>query len=395
MTRTCPFVMLFAMLFAAAWLTAFPFAAAWGQRDAPQPGPGGGRGAVAGEGRSMPADPVEAYETDFQPPDPAKVIAGFREAVSKRGGLNDATRAKIETMLDRAAGRDGPNPEVINDALQALHADYQRSVELLAEERSEAASAILENLASSDQPYLAAHARYYLARAHAMRERYEDALPHLQWLTKPGHLDKTLYSGEIMFLKGVAQAETLQREAALATLKDFAVSYPEASERMLIGALHMIDELSYLESGSLGDVQDRMDYSRRRLEIERSDQRTRGEQQRIVRILEKMIEEQEKKEQQQQQGQGQSQGGGQSRGQGGAPQGNQTPGGPADQSDAPEGEGRIGALDRAPGGGDRGDWAQAREKEREQVLNAIKARYPDRYRELIERYYRSLQEGSD
>ena len=38
-------------------------------------------------------------------------------------------------------------------------------------------------------------------------------------------------------------------------------------------------------------------------------------------------------------------------------------------------------------------WGKYNEKEREKVLSALKARFPDRYRELVEKYYESVQKG--
>jgi DNA-binding FadR family transcriptional regulator len=52
----------------------------------------------------------------------------------------------------------------------------------------------------------------------------------------------------------------------------------------------------------------------------------------------------------------------------------------------------MGALHRVMRGEEDEQWGRARQREREQVLNAIKARYPDRYRDLVEQYYRSMQD---
>lgn len=357
-----------------------------------QPGPQAIDAQPLAPGLDQPAP----YESDFEAPDNEKIIAGFGTYISEEAELSDAQRQVIGTLIERSKPDTAERQELINASLMTLYPEYEQAVELLAEEDADAAVKQLTKLSKSDNPYLAAHARYYLARAHTMQERYEDAEPHLNWLAEQKHLDKTLYSGEIVFLKGVTQAELLKRADALQTLKDFVVNYPFASERMVIGALHMIDELSYLKDGTLGDVQDRMDYSRRRLDIEKSDKPTQDEQQRIVTILEKLIKEQEEKENQQSGGGGGGQGQQQSQSPGsGPPSGNQNPSSPANQSSAQAGAGRYGSLDRAHRADGEGDWAQAREKEREEVLNAIKARYPDRYRELVEKYYRSLQEGDD
>ena len=35
------------------------------------------------------------------------------------------------------------------------------------------------------------------------------------------------------------------------------------------------------------------------------------------------------------------------------------------------------------------------EKDREKVLNALKAKFPERYKELVKQYYKDLQEDSN
>jgi hypothetical protein len=52
----------------------------------------------------------------------------------------------------------------------------------------------------------------------------------------------------------------------------------------------------------------------------------------------------------------------------------------------------MGSLHRIHRGDPDDAWGEARDRDREEVLNAIRARYPERYRELVEQYYRSLQE---
>jgi hypothetical protein len=131
--------------------------------------------------------------------------------------------------------------------------------------------------------------------------------------------------------------------------------------------------------------------SRRRLHLERSGKPTQERQDRIIAMLDKLIKEAEDREQQ---GGGGGGGGGGQGGQGGGPpSGNRQPSGPASQSSASAGEGRIGALGRLARGRADEVWGSARARERQEVLNVLKAKFPERYRELLEQYYKSLQEG--
>lgn len=54
------------------------------------------------------------------------------------------------------------------------------------------------------------------------------------------------------------------------------------------------------------------------------------------------------------------------------------------------------AARRTYGEGAAASWADLRNKAREdRAFNAMKARFPARYRELVEQYYRSLQEETE
>ena len=46
-------------------------------------------------------------------------------------------------------------------------------------------------------------------------------------------------------------------------------------------------------------------------------------------------------------------------------------------------------------GGPQSPWSQLRDRERDPVFNAIKEKYPARYQQLIEQYYKSFQDESE
>jgi tetratricopeptide (TPR) repeat protein len=335
--------------------------------------------------------PVIKADENFEAPNPIKLRTDFAKAIAGSDQFNAKQKQAVAKLVAAAKDDKAAAGRLISDSLRMLYPDFDRAMKLLGAERADEALPVLSKLTKSDDSYLSAYARFYSARAYQMEERYEEALPLLVHVTDK-QLDRTLHSGEAMFMRGVAEAETLKRKDAIRTLKTFAKNYPFSSERTIIGALHLIDELSYLEAGSIVDVQDRMDYSRRRLDIQKSGDTTQGEQTRIIAMIDKLIEEAEQKEKEGGGGGGGGGGQGSQPGQGGNPQGNQQPGGPADQSSVSPGQARIGDLGRVIRGTE--SWGEARSKEREEVLNAIKAKYPERYRELVEQYYKSLQEDN-
>ncbi len=335
------------------------------------------------------AEPTEA----FARPAAADVAQRFIEAIEADTQADPGARQRaLAVMADTE--KDPRSLQVaMTDAVIALHPAFGEAMQRMGDESLDAAIAALKPLAQADDPYLSAHARYFLARAFSMQQRYELALPLAQELvsSQPG---RTLYLGEALFLLGAAQEHTLQRDQAIETLQMFVRAYPDAPERLWVGARHLLDELRYMEPGTIADVSDRMDYSRRRLEIEQTGRQTQSEQQQIIAILDKLIEQTENQENEQKGG---GQGHGQGMGQpmpapGGGAAGSQMSDSPASQSAAPAGQSDMGALHRVTRGDESDLWGEARQREREQVLNAIKARYPDRYRDLVEQYYRSMQD---
>ncbi len=75
----------------------------------------------------------------------------------------------------------------------------------------------------------------------------------------------------------------------------------------------------------------------------------------------------------------------------GAPKGNQPPAGPANRSEIQPGEGRIGKLHGSRGVKDR--WGNMKSRDREKILSELQTKLPERYRSLLENYYKRLNKG--
>ena len=50
------------------------------------------------------------------------------------------------------------------------------------------------------------------------------------------------------------------------------------------------------------------------------------------------------------------------------------------------------SVKRLHRGGPQSPWSQLRDKQRDPVFNAIKDKFPGRYQQLIEQYYKSFQD---
>ncbi len=325
----------------------------------------------------MPLRPVA-----HTPPDPHAVVRGLIQHIESDTALSAKTRSEALELLHLP---DVANqPQAVANALTLLDTNFDKAMKELSMERVDAALQSLAKARATGNPYLAAHADFFAARAHLQREDYEAARPLLEKVVGE-HLSQTLYSGEAMFMLGVCRAELIERDRAVATLNLFLEHYPQASERMAIGAAHLLDELAAMADGTIIDVSDRMDYSRRRLHLQRTARVTQREQNHIVRLLDDLIEEAEQKE-------NSGGGGGQGSGQGsGMPQGSGQPSNPAQESTAPVGQAQIGELHRVHRGSAEEEWGQARKKEIDAVLSSPDSKIPNHYRELIEQYYRSMQ----
>lgn len=285
----------------------------------------------------------------------------------------------------------------ITEGLREIYPTYREALQSVGEENLAAAAKTLQGLTTSNDPFLAADASYFLARVYLLEERYEDSLPLLESL-EAKFATQTNRAGEGLFLKGVAEAQMLRRKDAMTSLQRYIAENPDAPERMKIGAWRQLEILKRVEEGTLSDVQLRMDFSRRRLSLEDTGDNTRVEQQKIISMLDKLIKDAEEQECNCK-GKGQGKGQGKKQGKPGEGEG---------EGEGQPGEGKQGgkngggskgidssSAERLQRGGPQSPWSQLREKERDPVFNAIKDKFPGRYQQLIEQYYKSFQEGEE
>jgi TolA-binding protein len=226
---------------------------------------------------------------------PEKVIDGFIKSIADRKDLDQAKRDAIVKTVRELAADPERRASALTEALAAMNPDLASALSALANEDIAKAAPMLATLVQSSDDYVKADAAYFLARAFAMDEKCEQALPHLKELT--GKLaDKTLYGGDALFLLAACQTQLLQRAEAIGSFERFLKQYPDAPERLRVGAFRQLEELKAIKNGSLVDVEDRMVFSRRKLALEDAGDQTRLEQGRIVAMLDKLIKEAEDRE---------------------------------------------------------------------------------------------------
>ncbi|MFN0134801.1 MAG: hypothetical protein ACKVS9_01645 [Phycisphaerae bacterium] len=279
----------------------------------------------------------------------------------------------------------------IPDALAVLFPDFRAAIEAYDSGNLADAGKRFDALRQSADPFVAASATYFHARALTEQSRFEEAAALLATALADAAIERrTPYGPHLWLLRGYCEARVLnfdESSKSLLTLRD---RYADAPEAVQIGARQLLLELERRQKESLGEVAGLMDYVGDRLTAADAGTKTRERQDEIIKLLDKLIEEQEKQEQQG--------GGGGSAKAGGNPgdgkQGGQKgqPNRPRDESKVDEGQGDIGDLHAAPKAQPGEMWGQLPPAEREKILQSIRERFPSRYRQLVEQYYRSLAE---
>jgi tetratricopeptide (TPR) repeat protein len=332
-----------------------------------------------------------------EPKPPLETIDAFVAAIKAAKDLPAEKVAAAVVAVDELKTDPPSQSAAITVGLREIYPDYAAALVDLADENLDAAAEKLEKLTTSADPYLATDATFFLGRTRMLQEKFEGALPLLSDV-QTKRAQYSVQQSDALFLTGLCQARLLHRKEAIAAFTQFDKLYPEAPERMRIGAWRMLQQLQLVQDGTIADVADRMDFSRRKLILKDSSKDTQNEQKKIVEMLAKLIEEAEEKESQGQgqgKGQGRKKGEGQGEGEGegqgaGQGQGGNT-GGEGKGSDNSQNTDQVNRLKRS---GPESGWSKIREREREQVFSALKEKYPARYEKLVEQYYKSFQDGS-
>ena len=319
--------------------------------------------------------------------DSSQVIDSFLTHVSK-ADLSDEVKAKVKQVVGDL--RDDPytQADAITQGLAAVYPEYASAVESTQGDDLEGSITSLEPHTKSDDKFLAADASFFVARALLNLERFEDALPILETLT--GDLaDYSVHSGSSQYFMGVAQANLLRNKEAIASFQTFLEQNTDAPERMQVSAWRQIQQLNSIREGELVDIHQRMDFSRRRLELEKTGNITQEQHRKIVNMLAKMIKEQEKKECSncKSKCKGNNTKDGQAKKPG-------KPGGNKKQGKSSKGgtsNNPNGTVRREYGTGPASPWSKLRDRARDPAYSAIKEQMPARYREIVERYTEKAQ----
>lgn len=322
---------------------------------------------------------------DPPPRPPVEVIDSLMTSLESSDKYDAKAIAFIKE--ERAKTADEDLVDFIDNAYSILSPEFRDGLELFDQDKVTEAMEKFETLAKSDDPFLAVASANMAASAMIEQELIDRCMTMLTSVAA-NHApieDYTTASDHFRFMLGYCQVHNLDYAEAYKTLEDFLKNHPESPERLRITAKQILTELDSRAPERIGDVRDIMNYARRKLSNKRVDDDLVEKQERAVALLNTLIEEAENQEQQQN---GDGEGGGGGSDGGGDSQG-QNPGGGANRSTKPSGDGATGELRRLrakPGEA----WGKMPPRDREKVLQTLQRRFPSQYRELLEQYYEQL-----
>lgn len=291
----------------------------------------------------------------------------------------------IRRAWSECNGCDGD--EFLTQGLAVLSPRLREGLDAYDAEAYVQSAAIMRDLSKDANPFVAAHATVYEIKALAQAEQFPEANERIESLGADGNsavAERTYLAPDIAFLRGFCLlADVRYREAAEA-LESFLRENVDASPRLVVPAQQMLLELSNRESGGMSDVADLMTSCGRRLKWADGGEGVRSRQQKIVDLLNQLVDDAEKREKEQ----SQSGGGG---GSGGSSKSGRSPSSPMQQSTLPGGTSAATEALREQRRANPGEsWGSMPPGERERVLQALRESFPSRYRRLVEQYYEDL-----
>ncbi len=341
---------------------------------------------TAGAAGALHAQPASAPAGAPAPGRVARLNEGFLRFVAALGPEHALARSAIlEAWKTRY--RDERPEDFVPEAVAVLHPAAARALALFDAGDLEGALRNFTVLGGDPDPFLAAHASYYRVRILTALGRYETAatearrlIARADWLAA-----HTPFAPRVWLIRAAGAFRSLRFADALATLDALEARFAELPEPVRVGAAQLRLEIERREQGTLGEVAQVMDFVADRLRVADEGARLRHEQERIVALLDKLIQEHEQRE---------AKGGGKCKQGGRRAQGDPARAGdrPRENSVAPGGAGRVGDLHGAPEARPGEAWGRLPPAERQRILQSIRERFPSRYRELVEQYYRSLAE---
>ena len=289
---------------------------------------------------------------------------------------NHAPNAAVEKAKEAIKEKD---VSFADEALGLAYKEYYEALKLL-ESGDPKAPIFLGKLAgSSNNEYVRLHSLYHLGRLLLDSDDPEGAVKTFNdFFSKGSNL--TPYEAEASFFLGIALSKIPSREEAISVLTNFLKAFPWAPERYKVVAWQVLEELKTSEQNPLFEVADQMKSVERKLKKGDPGEKTVKQEKEIIKKLDELIEKMEQNERKNSGGSG-------------TPNNNQQPPtNPLNRAKLSKGKVRLGAL-RKSAYTLAQRWAKLNKKEREKILQALKSKFPPRYREILEAYFKRLSKN--
>lgn len=308
----------------------------------------------------------------------------FVERIQGSSAVPADARELIRNTWSECEDCDGN--EFLTQGLTVLSPKFREALDAYDEDDFGKCVSLMGELQGKQDPFLANNARVFEVKCLVEAERLQEAGERIAAIDANDRtaLERhTYYLPEIDFLRGFTLVASLQYSEGREALQRFLEDHPDASQRLVIAAEQMLAELSNRAPESIGEVADLMTYCGRRLGIADTGPVVRQRQDRIVDLLDKLIDEAEQEESQ---SSSSSSSGGGSQNQ----PGQQAPNNPMQQSQLPGGDGSAEELRERRRANPAEAWGSMPPAERERILQALRESFPSRYRKLVEQYYEEL-----
>jgi hypothetical protein len=219
------------------------------------------------------------------------------------------------------------------------------------------------------------HLSLYAARHLAQQQRYDGAFALIKDLAPEQVIDPAT----LLFYRAVCQHRLVELEDCRSTLERLRENESELPRRYRYLAQLMVRDTAGVEADSLDDISRRMEDIGRRLELGQADSDVRRREDAVIDAIDKLIKKAEDASKAAS-ASAQSAAGSQ-------------PLAPAQESRIAEGKG-AGKVDPKDIG-NRVDWGNLPEKDREEAMQQIGRQFPAHYREIVEQYFKKLATEAD
>ncbi len=226
------------------------------------------------------------------------------------------------------------------------------------------------------EPFYQHCVQLYYARWLTQHRLFDEALAILEVLNPDNSIDPA----SLFFYRAVCQQRLLQHREALDSLSLLQNSTVGAPDRFRAVAAIMSQEISEQEAAGLPEIARVMSDVQRRLDLGRSGEKVQQQEDQVIALLDKLLEEMEKQKQQQQEGSG---------GSGGGSPDSQPQQGAADSSiKGSAGEGTANSRELS----ESGSWGMADKQAEVKAREMIRQKFPANYLDAISQYTKKIAE---